>query len=387
MQNPFGSKRRCLFDRAAVSNPYMRALTSCFGLCAILLAACSGDDFSTTTNGTGGAATGDGGEGGTQSSGGSQATGGKAGSSGRGGNANGGNTAGGASGNGGSPSGGTAGGGGSSGGGTVNSGGAGAGGIAGGGNGGAATGGIAGSNTGGAPPLTTCRDDAALANVLFCDDFEAPGLPLWRHFALAGSDGETKRVTGAGVPKRGNAALQSTKTAPGSRDPLMADVLGNRTSGSFYARVWLYIPSTTQITDDINANATLMVLGETQSPLGGTSLALWKSGLTIQLYNGTQAAQAASFAVDAATFPRDAWFCLRWDFPVGPSVPKSAFHVRIGNAPLVNREPDAVVDSTLSHPYDRVWIGINHVSNNQLSPVVVYYDDVAVDTNDISCGF
>jgi hypothetical protein len=378
----------------------MRASTSRFALYSVLLAACSGDDFSTANTGTEDASPGNGGQGGKPATGGTAGaqTGGSSGNGGRstGGNpsggasGNGGSSTGGATGSGGSSTGGAAGNGGSSGGGTANSGGAGssgAGGVAGGGNGGTATGGVIGSNTGGAPPLTTCRDDPALANVLFCDDFEAPGLPLWRHFAQAGTDGETKRVTGAGVPKRGNASLQSTKTAPGSRDPLTADVLGSRTSGSLYARVWLYIPQTTQITDDINANATLMVLGETMAPLGGTSLALWKSGLTIQLYNGTQAAQAASFAVDATTFPRDAWFCLRWDFPIGPSVPKSAFHVRIGNNALVNREPDAVVNSTLSNPYDRVWIGINHVSNLQLSPVVVYYDDVAVDTNDIGCGF
>jgi hypothetical protein len=370
----------------------MKGLKSRFGVCAMLLAACSGDEFSTGAN-IADASSGDGGDPATGGAGGSQNTGGGA------GNATGGTTGGasgnggsltGGAGNGGSATGGTSGG--NSTGGTVNTGGAGAsgagaGGISAGGNGGSATGGVAGSNTGGAPPLTTCRDDPALADVLFCDDFEAPGLPLWRHFALAGTDGETKRVSGTGVPKRGNAALQSTKTAPGSRDPLLADVLGNKASGSFFVRVWLYIPQTTQITNDANANATLMVLGETLSPLGGASLALWNSGLTIQLYNGTQVAQAASFAVDAATFPRDAWFCLRWDFPIGPSVPKSAFRVRIGNTALVNREPDAIVNSTLSHPYDRVWIGINHISNLQLSPVVVFYDDVAVDTKDIACGF
>lgn len=366
----------------------MKALRSRVALCAILLAACSGDDFGTAANGGGDAATGDGGKPTSGGSGGAQATGGKSGSSGTGGSATGGHTSGGSSGNGGSSTGGAAAGGGTSNGGTSTggSGMGGAGGVSGAGSGGAATGGNTGSNTGGAPPLTTCRDDPGLANVLFCDDFEAPGLPLWRHFALAGNDGETKRVSGAGVPKRGNASLQSTKTAPGSRDPLIADVLGGKTSGSLYVRAWLYIPSTTQITNDINANATLMVLGETMAPLGGTSLALWYSGLTIQVYNGTQAAQAASFAVDATTFPRDAWFCLRWDFPIGTSVPKSAFRVRIADTVLPNREPDAVVNSTLGHPYERVWMGINHVSNNQLSAVVVYYDDVAVDTQDITCG-
>jgi hypothetical protein len=159
------------------------------------------------------------------------------------------------------------------------------------------------------------------------------------------------------------------------------DALGGRTSGSLFLRAWLYIPSTTQITADTMANATLFVLGEKSSPLGGTSLALWRSGLTLQV-NGVQ---TGSFAVTSSTFPRDAWFCIRMDFPIGGAVSNSAFHVRIGDTALTNRQTVATVSSLLAHPYDRIWTGLNYISDQQLSTVVVYYDDVAVDTKDIAC--
>ena len=70
---------------------------------------------------------------------------------------------------------------------------------------------------------------------------------------------------------------------------------------------------------------------------------------------------------------------------IGASVGKSEFNLRVGNAALQNAEADALIDTTLSTPYERLWVGVNYVSPQQLNPVTVYYDDVAVDTQDIAC--
>jgi hypothetical protein len=249
-----------------------------------------------------------------------------------------------------------------------------------GGSGGTPNGGSGGSA--GGPTKPACMT-GALANVLFCDDFETDALPAWTHFAPNGSDGETVRVSGP--VHLGSAAIRSIKSATGSRDPLVADVLGMRSSGKLYVRVWMYIASTVTITNQAGANASLLVLGQAPPSDGGVSLALWTAGATLQVYDPNHNPTLVQTAAYDTTLPRDAWFCLRMDFPIGTSVSSTDFHLRIGNSAPVNNEPAKTVDSALSSPYDRVWIGVNYISPQQTSAVTVHYDDIAVDTADIPC--
>lgn len=45
----------------------------------------------------------------------------------------------------------------------------------------------------------------------------------------------------------------------------------------------------------------------------------------------------------------------------------------------------AILDSLLSAPYDRLWLGVNYVNQMPSSPVTVHYDDLFVDTKDVGC--
>ena len=250
---------------------------------------------------------------------------------------------------------------------------------------GAGTGGTPAAGTGGTggTPATPACMTGALENVLFCDDFEAPGLPAWTHFASSGSDGETTRVSSPA--HLGSGALRSIKSAPGTRDPLFNDTLGQRTTGKLYVRVWMYIPGSVIITNDALANASLLVLGEAPPGDGGVSLSMWSTGLTLTIYDPNHnptLVQAASFST---MFPRDAWFCARVDVPIGPSVSSMDFRLRIDAQTLTNNEPAKAVDSALSGPYDRLWVGVNYISPAQANPVTIYYDDIAVGTADIPC--
>ncbi len=257
----------------------------------------------------------------------------------------------------------------------------------GGGTGGTPNGGTAGSSgsagnggSGGGVTTPACKT-GALANVLFCDDFEQPGLPAWTHFANSGNDGASTRVTDP--VHLGSGALRSIKSAEGMRDPLVADVLGNRTSGKLYVRVWMMIPSSVTIAN--NANASLLVLGEAPPSDGGVSVAHWATGVTLQVYDPNHNPTLVQAASYATTLPRDAWFCLRLDFPIGPNVVNTDFRLRIGNTAPVNSEPEKVVDSALSAAYNRLWVGVNYISPGQTTAVTAYYDDIAVDTVDIPC--
>ena len=50
-----------------------------------------------------------------------------------------------------------------------------------------------------------------------------------------------------------------------------------------------------------------------------------------------------------------------------------------------NLDAEKSIDSALSAPYDRIWVGVNYISPQQATPVTVHYDDLAVDTADIPC--
>jgi hypothetical protein len=246
----------------------------------------------------------------------------------------------------------------------------------------AGAGGTAGGTggTGGAPTAPACRT-GVFENVLFCDDFEDPALGEWTHFATSGSDGQTVRVTDP--VHDGMGALRSIKSAPGTRDPLYADVLGGRTSGRLFVRVWMLIPGTVTISQ--GGNASILVLGENTPSLGGLSIAWWQTGITIQIYDPNDVTPYAQPAAFQTQPPRDAWFCAQLDFPIGTSVSTADFRLRINGSVLSNSEPLRNVDSTLSSPYQRLWVGVNYINDMQSTAVTVHYDDIVVDTVDVPC--
>ena len=104
-----------------------------------------------------------------------------------------------------------------------------------------------------------------LARVLFCDGFEAPGLPGWTSYF---HDGRADRITTGTF--RGTGALRSRNSLPGGGGAIYVDALGGRTSGHLYLRAYLYVPSS-YAAQGVSA----LVLGESVQPLGGLSLVLY----------------------------------------------------------------------------------------------------------------
>ena len=244
---------------------------------------------------------------------------------------------------------------------------------------GGASGGTGGAGTDGAPPGPACKT-GAFAGVFFCDDFES-GLSNWRRVQLPGTDGET--ILSTNPVHAGSWAVRSTKSAPGGLDPLYADVLGNRGTGRLFVRVWMFIPTSVVIAP--GGNASILVLGEGPPADGGVSVALWPTGVTIQVYDpssSTPYVQASSFQT---TLPRQRWFCAQLDFPIGAQVSSDDFNLRVDGTELVSIEPQKTVDSVLTSPYNRLWLGVNYINDMQSNPVTVHYDDVFVDAKDVSC--
>jgi hypothetical protein len=204
---------------------------------------------------------------------------------------------------------------------------------------------------------------------LFCDGFEAADLGAWtRHHP--GPDGKSVRTTAR--VRAGKGALDSAKTEPGDSDPLYADVLGGRISGHLYFRGYLYVPSNFAIAP-AGSRASLLVLGESSGELGGISLVLWDTALSLNIRG-----QVTS-DVKAARLPaRDRWLCVQIDFEIAAA----------GNARLrIDGQliAEGARNTLMATRYDRLWVGVNWIPPEQLDPVRVYYDDIVVDTRDVAC--
>jgi hypothetical protein len=181
----------------------------------------------------------------------------------------------------------------------------------------------------------------------------------------------------------GRWAVRSTKSAPGTHDPLYADVLGRRATGKLFVRVWMFIPSSLAISP--GGNASILVLGEAPPADGGVSIALWQTGTTIQVYNPRSSSPYVQTSSFQTPLPRERWFCAQLDFPIGAQVSSADFNLRIDGTELVNAEPQKTVDSVLTSPYERIWVGVNYINAMQSSAVTVHYDDIFIDTKDVGC--
>jgi hypothetical protein len=217
------------------------------------------------------------------------------------------------------------------------------------------------------PPAPTCYD--AHSGVLFCDGFEDEALAVWSRHSQ-GPDGITTRTTA--LTHQGLGALDSKKLGAGSSDPVYFDGLGERTSGHLYLRAYLRVPSGFAIAP-AGSRASVLVLGEDSGALGGLSLVLWPTELSLQI-NG----QAMSDVKGAYALPRDAWLCVQIDFEIAAA----------GNARLrINGQTIAtgMRNTLMATHYERLWLGVNWIAPEQVDDVHVLYDDVFVGTEDIPC--
>lgn len=162
------------------------------------------------------------------------------------------------------------------------------------------------------------------------------------------------------------------KSAPGSSDPLYADVLGARSSGHLYLRTYLYIPSGFSISA-VDSAASLLVLGENAGALGGLSLVLWQDALSL-----TIAGQARSEVKNAVAVARNRWHCMQIDFEIGQA---ASVRLRMNGQVVA----EGTRDTRMATSYTRLWLGVNWIHEKQTEAVAALYDDLVVSTRDVPC--
>jgi hypothetical protein len=149
-------------------------------------------------------------------------------------------------------------------------------------------------------------------------------------------------------------------------------VLGGRISGHLYFRGYLYLPSGFAIAP-AGSRASLLVLGENSGELGGLSLVLWDDSLSLNIRG-----QATSDIKVPVLPARDRWLCVQIDFEIAAA---GTARLRIDGQLIA----EGTRNTLMATRYDRLWVGVNWIADEQNEPVQAFYDDVAVDTRDVAC--
>jgi hypothetical protein len=215
------------------------------------------------------------------------------------------------------------------------------------------------------------RDSACgrtITDAIFCTGFEDDPLPAgW----LTGMGGDGARVTDNVF--RGVGALRTESTETGGAQMLWQDVLGGITSGSIYARAYMYVPS------GMTTNVAILSLGQGESPFQNISLSLAnETNIGAWVRTG---GDAVSIAPAGATFPRDTWACLQLEVAVSNTAGRVRFSV---NGELQGERGG--LDTLPTGPgYSAFTAGVQWTPPDHPPGPTIYIDEIAVGTSPIPC--
>ena len=234
------------------------------------------------------------------------------------------------------------------------------------------------------PPTPPCR--VRYPDSLFCDDFEAPTLQDWRQYPPidGGVDGATVRSTS--IVHRGNGSLYSRKDGQGDGTPVYIDFPGPPlTAGRLYLRTYLYVVAPHLPAEiPVGLAASILVLGERDPPLLGSSFVLWRDGVSLTI----RGAWDDNVVRSSYPIPSGSWLCLQLDFPIGAAV-RPAILVNgqdLNSLVCPNHEMNTCNTQLPNNSgYGRLWMGINWTSYDPPTQAEVYYDDLVVSTDEVPC--
>jgi hypothetical protein len=206
---------------------------------------------------------------------------------------------------------------------------------------------------------------AAHQNALFCAGFEPSDLhDEWSSVSQTGT-GEVERVVD--VVHSGSASLRATSAAAGTYAVVVADLPALR-SGELHVRSYVYVPAA-QPTQIMN----LLFVGDS-GDLQGVDLNLDDGA--VQLFSH----QSAQRYTDTRSIPRDRWFCLRLSLSIDDR--RGVVRVFVDERMALQT---AAFDTLPDDGVSQLRLGIDW-SSEQEAFFEVYFDDVVIDTQPVSCA-
>lgn len=212
---------------------------------------------------------------------------------------------------------------------------------------------------------------------ILCEEFEAaaPGA-AWETIGTAPVRDTARAHCGLGSLRVRTPAFGTG----GSGISMLSDaksLADRRLAGSFFARAWVYVPSTTTLSGD--NYFTLMEVRQDVDPFLGVGVELHGDNTSLTNWTATPSAVSST----ASAFPRDAWVCVEWS--VTFDAKSGASSVWLGGA----AQPIATITSTLTAPtpaYGSFLIGAYATATAPQPEIELWIDDVVLDTARVGCG-
>jgi hypothetical protein len=184
--------------------------------------------------------------------------------------------------------------------------------------------------------------------------------PRRRRNTVSGANLQTTRVHG------GSQALVSTTGAGPDQAFLEHNLFSVISTGSIYARAWIYVPGTTE--------AEHVEVLDLNGPVEGIVSMVYRDGMS--LYLGT----AGNRRFDGPTIVHDRWFCIEYEIQIANS--GGTIELRIDDQVVIS---EGGLDTLPNAGFTRAKVGIPYAAPEQLTAATVYTDDVVVDTAPIGC--
>jgi len=221
--------------------------------------------------------------------------------------------------------------------------------------------------------MTVGPDSAALFDckmshptATFCDGFEGPMMESWGYKVVDNATVEattTRAYRGSKALETATANIDGYKAARWGRwfDEIIS-------SGDLYYRAFYWLSAATSIDEQVS----IISLGYGVDPYPSTFLMLAPGELHLNANNNTSVFQG--------DLPRDRWVCVEMHIAVSQTGQAS---IRIdGGAALVTGVTDTLVGG---EGYTNLDVGVHYATPNQ-SPVLMWVDEVIVDTAPIGCN-
>lgn len=214
------------------------------------------------------------------------------------------------------------------------------------------------------PPPVAVSCDVSRPGALLCESFEAPDV-AWDYTVF--EQGLAVRSTANAA--NGGASLEAT--IDGSDNFKAArwglnSVLPNITTGELYLREWIFLPSSTVVTDQLS----ILVAGNRTDPFPSVNLLL-RPGSAHVIIEGSDIPHVQEF-------PRDRWVCVELDLDVGAS---GRVELRLDGVVAAS---EAGIDTQVAGGFTSLDAGIHYATPMQRA-ARMFVDEVVADTSPIGC--
>lgn len=218
----------------------------------------------------------------------------------------------------------------------------------------------------GEPPVLAVGCDVAHPTALICEGFE-PVDVAWDYTVIEQGSAvrsTTRAANGVAALEVSTFEVEAFKAARWGKNSALPFL----TSGELHVRQYVWLPSTTEVTDQLS----ILVTGNMVDPFPSSNILL-RPGQVHAVTDGT--VREAVFE-----FPRDRWVCVELHLVIGNA--NGAIAVAIDGTTLISATG---IDTQVAGGYSNLDAGVHYATPDQRASQM-WIDEVVADTSPIGCN-